>query len=189
MYKRVHLFRAPPREKIEAAYAQPLSMRDRLILELAYGSGLRRIELHRLNVEDIDLSERLVCVVGKGGRERVVPITNKAAEVLRGYLCTRSVQKGPLLLSYAGRRLTTAGIHMVCALRIGVRAHLLRHACATHMLQSGANIRILSELLGHRKLSTTQLYAWVGVADLEKRVNALHPRGKLYVASQIKKLT
>lgn len=153
-----------------------LLIRDRLIFELAYGSGLRRDELRRANIEDLDFEGRTLRVTGKGNKTRIVPLTSKALETARWYLSRRRVSRGPLLVSFRGKRLSLQGIYVICRDRIGIRPHLLRHACATHMLANGAGIRVIQELLGHADLGSTQIYTSVEKGDLRKVVNRNHPR-------------
>jgi site-specific recombinase XerD len=152
-------------------------LRNRLMLELAYGSGLRRGELAVLSCEDIDYTNKTAQVTGKGGKTRTVPLTKVTVDLLHGYLVDRRYNRGPLLISNnTGRRLTPAGIECVFKKKIGIRPHLLRHACATHMLQNGCNIRVLQELLGHKSISVTQLYTAVDRKDLAKVIDGKHPR-------------
>lgn len=155
-----------------------LRMRDRLMAELAYGSGLRRAELHRLNIEDIDYENNTVQVLGKGNKRRVVPITEKALATLRKYLLHRRASRGPLLASKTGRRLAVQSVYYTMRDRVGIRPHLLRHACATHLLKNGCSIRVIQELLGHNRLSTTYLYTSVEKNSLKRVVQASHPRAK-----------
>jgi site-specific recombinase XerD len=156
-----------------------LHIRDRLMAELAYGSGLRRCELARLNIEDIDLEANTAQVTGKGNKPRVVPLTGKAATAFREYLCRRHASRGPLLVSFSGRRLGVTGIYYVMRYSIGIRPHLLRHACATHMLKNGCGIRAIQELLGHAKLDTTYHYTAVDRENLREVIGRSHPRNLL----------
>lgn len=160
-----------------AGHGSDLRIRDRLIVELAYGSGLRRDELRKLNIEDIDLEQHTAHVSGKGNKPRIVPLTENAVGALREHLACRKVMRGPLLVSFRGRRLSAQGVYQICRERIGIRPHLLRHACATHMLANGASIRVIQELLGHADLRTTQLYTAVEKGRLRQVVNERHPRG------------
>lgn len=153
-----------------------LSLRNKLLVELAYGSGLRRLELVKLDIDDIDLENRTVYVKGKGGRTRIVPITGKAVESLREYLSTRQAYRGPLFLSFSGRRLGPGSIYWVLKNKAGIRPHLLRHACAGHMLKNGCSIRIIQELLGHKDLKATQVYTQINKQDLMEVINKKHPR-------------
>jgi integrase/recombinase XerC len=159
-----------------SGHGDHLRIRDRLIMELAYGSGLRRDELRRLNIEDVDLEGETVRVLGKGDRVRIVPLTSPAVAITREYLVLRRAARGPLLVSFMGRRLSANGIYQICRDRIGIRPHLLRHACATHMLANGASIRAIQELLGHADLKATQVYTAVEKGVLRGVVNARHPR-------------
>lgn len=154
--------------------------------ELAYGSGLRRGELERLNIEDIDLENGTAQVRGKGGKMRIVPLTAITIEFIRRVIADRKAYRGPLLVSFTGRRLGGGAIGWIFAEKIGIRPHLLRHACATHMLRNGCNLRVIQDLLGHARLTTTMLYTHINKRDLQKVVNGFHPlSGK--VASTAKK--
>jgi integrase/recombinase XerD len=155
-----------------------LNLRTRLILEIAYGSGLRRSELTRLNIEDIDLNDSSLRVNGKGDRIRVVPLTHSAIEAIRTSLNQKKMYRGPLLTSKDGKRLAPMTIYTICVKRIGIRPHLLRHACATHMLKNGCSTRVIQELLGHTSLKSTQIYTEVLKDDLRLIVEKHHPRGK-----------
>src|SRR5262249_47549497 len=167
---------------------EPLGRRDRAILELFYASGLRLSELAGLNVADLNLSARMVRVLGKGGKPRLVPFNANAAAAVRAYLkdwesltkhgAGRVVQAGqegrdPLFVNYRGTRLTPRSIDRVVrryiaatSARMGISPHALRHSFATHLLQRGADLRAIQELLGHARLSTTQRYTHVNAAQL-----------------------
>jgi len=155
-----------------------LHIRDRLMAELAYGSGLRRTELARLNVEDLDIESNRAHVMGKGDKPRVVPITSRTAETIREHLRRRHISRGPLFVSWFGGRMRPQSVYYTLRERVGIRPHLLRHACATHMLKNGCGVRVIQELLGHAKLDTTYLYTAVDKQDLLRVVNAAHPRAK-----------
>ncbi len=152
-----------------------LSIRNVLILELAYGSGLRRAELIKLDIDDIDFENRTVFVQGKGGKDRVVPLTNKAVEGIRKYIAERKAWKGSLLVSYAGRRLSLQGIYQIIHDKMGIRPHQLRHACAGHMLENGCGIKVIQELLGHSDLRATQVYTQINKNKLREVINKKHP--------------
>jgi site-specific recombinase XerD len=175
----------PSRAAVDKIFARlsgdgsDLLIRDRLMVELAYGSGLRRDELRKVNVEDMDFEGQTVRVTGKGNKTRIVPVTTKAASTARTYLARRRATRGPLLLSYMGRRLSAQGVYSVMKLRAGIRPHLLRHACATHMLANGAGIRTVQELLGHADLKATQIYTHLEKSDLRRVVAERHPRAIL----------
>ena len=156
-----------------------LRIRDRLMAELAYGSGLRRAELVRLNVEDINLETATAWVMGKGGKPRLVPLTRRALGAMRELTARRSAPRGPLFVSLSGRRLGVAGIYKAMRYRIGIRPHLLRHACATHMLKNGCGVRVIQELLGHKRLDTTYIYTEVDRENLREIIAKSHPRNIL----------
>jgi integrase/recombinase XerC len=177
---------------------EPLGRRDRAILELFYASGLRLSELAGLNVADLNLSARMVRVLGKGGKPRLVPFNASAAAAVRAYLkdwegltkhgAGRVAQAGqegrdPLFVNYRGTRLTPRSIDRVVrryiaatSARMGISPHALRHSFATHLLQRGADLRAIQELLGHARLSTTQRYTHVNAAQLLDVYRKAHPR-------------
>lgn len=167
-------------EKIDGC-DEELITRNRLLVELAYGSGLRRKELCLLNVEDIDLAGRCAHVTGKGSKPRVVPLTERAILLLRQYLCERRHRraKGPLFQNYwYGSRIKPRSLSKIFKTATGHNTHSFRHACATHMLGNGCNLRYIQELLGHTKLSTTQVYTHIDRSKLARVIARTHPRGK-----------
>ncbi|MGD2080422.1 MAG: tyrosine recombinase XerC [Nitrospirota bacterium] len=159
--------------------------RDRAILELLYSSGLRVGELSGLNVDNVNLREGLVKVLGKGRKERLVPIGGKAREALNSYLVEKMLQKKTdkaLFVSRNGRRLDERAVRRIVtkycrALGIEgkVSPHTLRHTFATHLLQSGADLRVIQELLGHSSLSTTQKYTHLDITHLMDVYDKSHP--------------
>ena len=157
--------------------------RDRALLELLYASGLRVAEGCGLDVDDLDEGRRTVRVLGKGSKERVVPVGESALEALAAYLALRGRQRGALFLNARGGRLTTRSALRIVrarARRAGivqrVTPHTLRHSFATHMLGAGADLRLIQELLGHSRLSTTQRYTHVSPEHLMRVYDAAHPR-------------
>jgi site-specific recombinase XerD len=158
---------------------EELELRNRLLIELAYGSGLRRGELRGLDVGDIDLHAKTAFVTGKGNRSRNVPLTDRSVELLREYLSLRHVSRGPLLASLqGGRRLTVGHISKLFHRMTGYNTHAFRHACATHMLKEGCNLRFIQELLGHGKITTTELYTQLDKQSLAAVVEKIHPRNR-----------
>jgi integrase/recombinase XerC len=171
---------------------EPRALRDRLIFELLYGCGLRSQELVDLESGDMRLGEREMLVRGKGGKTRMVPIGDEAAAAAQRYLDRgRGLLAGPspvtgargkLLLSRSGRPLLTSDIRRMvvkyCRLAGIDQAspHMLRHAYATHMLERGADLRAIQELLGHSSVSTTQIYTHVSGAHLRRTYDLHHPR-------------
>jgi integrase/recombinase XerC len=157
--------------------------RDRALLELLYASGLRVAEGCGLDLDDLDEARRTVRVLGKGDKERVVPVGETALEALDAYLAIRGRQRGPLFLNARGGRLTPRSVHRIVkrlARRAGisqrVTPHTLRHSFATHMLGEGADLRLIQELLGHSRLSTTQRYTHVSPEHLMRVYDSAHPR-------------
>ena len=173
--------------------ATPLGRRDKAILELFYASGMRLSELAGLDVDDVNLSANMVRVLGKGGKERIVPFNKTAARALRAYWPDREQlvqlkapgrrRRDPLFVNYRGGRLTTRSVDRLLrryvaasSARLGISAHALRHSFATHLLQRGADLRVIQELLGHARLSTTQRYTHVNAAQLLEVYKNSHPR-------------
>jgi integrase/recombinase XerC len=158
-------------------------LRDRALVELLYASGLRVAECCGLDVEDLDEGRRTVRVVGKGDKERVVPVGETALEALAAYLAMRGRARGALFRNARGGRLTTRsalrivkGLARRAGLGQRVTPHTLRHSFATHMLGEGADLRLIQELLGHSRLSTTQRYTHVSPEHLMRVYDAAHPR-------------
>ena len=157
--------------------------RDRALLELLYASGLRVAECCGLDLDDLDEGRRTVRVLGKGDKERVVPVGDTALEALAAYLAMRGRRRGPIFLNARGGRLTARSAHRIVrrrARRAGltqrVTPHTLRHSFATHMLGEGADLRLIQELLGHSRLSTTQRYTHVSPEHLMRVYDSAHPR-------------
>jgi integrase/recombinase XerC len=195
--------------------ATPLGRRDRAILELFYASGLRLSELVGLGIEDVNLGSRVVRVLGKGGKERLVPFNRKAEAAVRAWLTDwyairadatpvapgfsrtrgrtsgpwpraagrKSPGRDPLFLNYQGERLSTRSVDRLvrkyvaaCSTRFGISPHALRHSFATHLLERGADLRAIQELLGHSRLSTTQRYTHVNSAQILAAYRKAHPK-------------
>ena len=165
----------------------PASLRDRALLELAYSSGLRLSELVGLNRGDVDRGAELLRVRGKGRRERIVPSGPGALAALDRYLASGGRAAGrpdePLFLNPARRRLSGRTVQRVVKRRLGeiagglgVTPHALRHSFASHLLDRGADLRAIQELLGHRSLASTQVYTHVSRARLRKAYEQAHPR-------------
>ena len=194
----------------------PLGRRDRAMLELIYASGLRLSELVGLDLDHVNLSGRMVRVLGKGGKERVVPFNTSAERAIRAYLkdrpeierealrqrqgpgrpaskdapsrpaARRSAGSGPLFLNFRGGRLSGRSVDRLlrryvsmCSPRLGISPHALRHSFATHLLERGADLRSIQELLGHAQLSTTQRYTHVSAAQLIDVYRKAHPHAKI----------
>jgi integrase/recombinase XerC len=166
---------------------RPYPKRDRLLLELLYGCGLRISEAVGLNLEDFDRGERWLRVRGKGRKERQVPYGRKAAAALDSYLEDRGLatHANVLFLNHRGARLTDRGARNVVKFYAtyvvgdsSIHPHTLRHAFATHLLTDGADLRAIQELLGHARLSTTQKYTQVSLGDLMRVYDSAHPKAK-----------
>jgi integrase/recombinase XerC len=195
--------------------SQPLGRRDRGILELFYASGLRLSELVGLDLGDVNLNGRMVRVLGKGGKERIVPFNRSTEAALRAWLRDResfvppagpqpvgreprttnrgqrtasrrpraSKQGAPLFLNYQGGRLSTRSVDRLvrkyvaaCSSRFGISPHALRHSFATHLLERGADLRAIQELLGHARLSTTQRYTHLDATRMLETYRKAHPK-------------
>ena len=162
-----------------------LGARDQELLELLYGSGLRVSELVNLNRGDIDPQAQLVRVQGKGRKERVVPVSKYALQALERYFALRRDDHQALLINYQGGRLSARSVRRVldklvkrAALNLHVHPHILRHSFATHLLDGGADLRSVQELLGHAKLSSTQIYTHLTRQRLREVYLEAHPRAK-----------
>jgi site-specific recombinase XerD len=154
----------------------PLALRNRALVELVYSAGLRSREAVDLDLADVDFEQELVHVRGKGGKERVVPLGEEAQHWLARYLRDARPQlasgaANALFLSARGRRLDTSTLRRVCP-----HPHSLRHAFATHLIEGGADLRTIQELLGHSSLSTTQIYSHVDGRRLRRVYDRSHPR-------------
>ena len=200
---------------LDAPGDTPLGRRDRAILELFYASGLRLSELTGLDLDDANLSSKMVRVLGKGGKERIVPFNTSTAKALRAYLKDRERarsarpvnrrhkrgaprtrrrykeaasrdrrgrRRDPLFVNYRGSRLTVRSVDRLVrryvaasSTRLGISPHALRHSFATHLLQRGADLRAIQELLGHARISTTQRYTHVNAAQLLEVYQKAHP--------------
>jgi integrase/recombinase XerC len=175
--------------KSGAEQGDPLALRDRLIVEMLYATGIRVSELCGLDIDDVDTRYRLVRVLGKGNKQRTVPFGVPAADALRSWLAEGrptlvTTESGPaLLLGARGRRLDVRQartvVHQTVAAVNGapdIGPHGLRHSAATHLLEGGADLRVVQELLGHSSLATTQLYTHVAVSRLRVVHDQAHPR-------------
>jgi integrase/recombinase XerC len=185
------------RPDMDALLAAPrgegrLAVRDRAILETLYATGIRVAEAVGIDLQDLRLGEGLVRVRGKGNKERIVPLGGPAREALGCYLGlwgpwrakgTREPERAPLFLNGRGDRLTTRGLAWMLNRRLGqsgvfarISPHGVRHSFATHLLDAGADLRAIQELLGHASLSTTQRYTHVSLEHVSAAYRAAHPR-------------
>jgi integrase/recombinase XerC len=177
------LLRAPQEAKPEKQAPAWLPWRDAAILELFYSSGLRLAELASLDVRDIDPYNETVRVLGKGAKERIVPVGEPALEAIQHYRQRANVQAGPLFISKLRKRLGPASIWTLvkkylrlAQIPVPASPHKLRHSFATHLLDAGADLRSVQSLLGHASLSTTQIYTHVTTERLKKVYDQAHPR-------------
>jgi integrase/recombinase XerC len=195
-----HLPRVPSIEQmnhlVDTAAADPIAAwpeRDRMIFELLYGCGIRNAELVGLNLADVHWANEVILVRGKGRKQRYVPLGDAAAEAIRAYLPSRVAKLGTkstdaLLLNLQMRgtgRLTTRSVGRIVkrislakGLPAEIHPHTLRHAFGTHMLEEGADLRAIQELLGHERLSTTQRYTQLTVGQVAQVYDRTHPRAK-----------
>jgi integrase/recombinase XerC len=184
----------PAGSEAERVRRDAVALRDRALLEILYGGGLRVAEACGLDVGQLSLDEGSARVLGKGKKERIVPLGRKAREALSAWLAVRGALHHPrtcfvdphaVFLSTRGRRLNSRAVQLLVR-RYGILAvgrtdlhpHALRHTCATHLLDGGADLRVIQEMLGHASLSTTQRYTHVSVAHLLKVYDAAHPLAK-----------
>ena len=168
-------------------------MRDRVVLELLYSTGCRVSEAASVSLSNIDFGGWSIRVTGKGGKERIVYLGKHAAASIREYLPLRSIRAdredpdalNALLINHRGRRLTPRGIAMIVAKYVGksdiskkISPHSFRHSFATHLIDNGADIRIVQEMLGHESLSTTQIYTHMGIDKLKDVYRRAHPHAE-----------
>lgn len=169
---------------------EPRDLRDRAMLEVLYGCGLRVSELVGLDMDRIDFKEGFVLVLGKGSKERVVPFSGAAVQAMRAYIdegrpqLLSSTPTSAVFLNAHGSRLSRQSVHKIIAKAGAViqvknlHPHTLRHSCATHMLEGGADLRIIQEMLGHSDISTTQIYTHVQRSFLRNEYMSAHPRAR-----------
>ncbi len=170
---------------------EPAALRDRAILETLYGAGLRISELVGLDVDDVDLEEGSVRVIGKGSKERQVPLGRMGREAVGAYLTrgrpslASSRTRGAMFLNTRGGRLTRQGCWAIVKTNVKragvhkrVTPHTLRHSYATHLLEGGADVRVVQELLGHASVATTQIYTLITEQHLREVYVTAHPRAR-----------
>ena len=172
----VKIIEAPPSDKIS-------QFRDKSIFEVLYSTGIRVSELVGLDIEDVDFISNIIKVMGKGRKERLVPIGDKALEALQNYIDKRPLKSDVLFLNKNGTRLTSRSVCNIInkyvlkeAMNQHVTPHMFRHSFATHLLNHGADLRSVQELLGHVNLSTTQIYTHLTTDKLKKVYDQAHPR-------------
>jgi len=170
---------------VELPGEDPVSRRDRAMLELFYSSGLRLSELVGLRWSDIDLQDGLVRVLGKGGKTRIIPVGRAAIAALNAHRAPTTEEHRPVFCNPRGQPLTARSVQQrvrAAAQQQGiwkrVHPHLLRHSCASHLLESSSDLRAVQELLGHADIATTQIYTHLDFQHLAKVYDAAHPRAK-----------
>lgn len=173
------------RTRAEHEREPALTVRDRAIVEVLYGSGMRRAEIAGLNLDDVDLASRTAIVTGKGNKQRMVPLTEAAAAAMRSYLTVRPGSADRAF--FLGRNKRRLGLRQVwqivkdIAHKAGIdraTTHSMRHSFATHFIEGGGDVSTLQKLLGHANISTTQVYLDQSIAHLRKAFDAAHPRDK-----------
>ncbi|MDR1433274.1 MAG: tyrosine-type recombinase/integrase [Puniceicoccales bacterium] len=177
------LLAAPMRALGNKKISAEIALRDAMILELFYGAGLRIGELRNIEIADIDFTNRILKVLGKRSKERICPFSMAASDAIRQYLSIRENQSAPKLLARGEQPLTAREIqyrlkfYLRCSgLPADLSPHKMRHSYATHLLNAGADLRLLQELLGHANLSTTQIYTHVDSARMKSIHSSCHPR-------------
>ena len=177
------LLAAPLKIEKERAAPEWMPLRDVAVMELFYSSGLRLSELAALDVEDVDLYTESVRVFGKGRKERVCPIGAPALDAIQKYRSAANVHSGALFINKSRKRISSRSIWLILkrylrhtSIPISISPHKLRHSFATHLLDRGADIRSVQELLGHKSLVTTQIYTHVSTAGLRAAYERAHPR-------------
>lgn len=170
-----------------------MMLRDEAIIETLYYTGIRASELVSLDVQSINLKERYLRVIGKGNKERIVPFTKECQDAIKNYLenlrdklAIKSERPSPsLFLSNKGERLTSRGLEYILkqieeksGVYLGLHPHVFRHSFATHLLENGADLRVIQELLGHESINATQVYTHVTLESMKKEYASFHPRAK-----------
>ncbi len=169
--------------------SNPIGLRNRVMLEVMYACGLRVSELCNIKVVDVDLNQRFIRVIGKGNKERIVPFYPLVGKLISKYLNeVRAIYYSvspELFIKENGRPLSTRYVQLMVEklgrqayLSVAVTPHMFRHSFATHLLDNGADLRIVQELLGHQNLSTTQIYTHLGIDHLKKTYSSFHPGAK-----------
>ena len=180
------LLEQPNSQNRKSEKGKVLELRDQMILEILYGGGFRVSELISLNYGDINWEQKLLKVTGKGGKQRFCPVGDRAIKSIRKFQEIRQqvpAVTDPVVTSIKGRRLSARSVQLIlkkylltAGLPLDLTPHKLRHSYATHLLDHGADLRAVQEMLGHRSLSTTQIYTHVSVAKLKKTHGQAHPR-------------
>ena len=181
--------------KLNSQRDDELALRDQCILELLYASGVRASELVNIKLQDIDMGSRTIRILGKGNKERIVPFNKTTQVAIKNFVresrdklmekYVLSNQFDNLFFNAQGRPLTTRGLEYILkqieiktGCNYGLHPHLLRHTFATHLLEGGADLRVIQELLGHESLNTTQIYTHVTEESLKHQFTSTHPRAK-----------
>ena len=169
-----------------------IGLRNKALMEILYASGMRVSELCDLEINDVHLNEKYIRVIGKGNKERIVPIGDNAVYWVRKYI-TDSRDKiphkpgGTLFINYKGDKISRQSIWKIVkkiASDVGIekeiKVHTIRHSVATHLLQNGVDLRFIQEFLGHEDISTTQIYTHIGIEELKEKIQSLHQRRKKF---------
>ena len=163
----------------------PLRQRDQAMIELLYASGVRVSELINIKMSDIDIKNRTIRVLGKGRKERVVMFSKSCQTTLIDYFNNHEHTSKFLFTNAKGEQLTTRGVEYIlneiqkkCNVQLGLHPHLFRHSFATHLLEGGADLRVIQELLGHESINTTQVYTHITEEAMKHQFNMSHPRAK-----------
>ncbi len=162
-----------------------LKYRDQAIIELLYASGIRVSELVNIKMNSIDMKNRVIRVFGKGRKERLVMFSKSCQSTIVDYLNYRYSKSDYLFTNSKGEQLTTRGVEYIvdeiqkkCNLQLGIHPHTFRHTFATHLLEGGADLRVIQELLGHESINTTQIYTHITEEAMKQQFNMSHPRAK-----------
>ncbi len=179
-------------EQIEALFAKnkerkdDLRYRDQAIIELLYASGVRVSELVNIKLSAVDFKNRSIRILGKGRKERIVMFSKSCQATLKEYLDNRAnIRSDYLFVNSKGEQLTTRGVEYIlkeiqnkCSMQLGLYPHLFRHTFATHLLEGGADLRVIQELLGHESINTTQVYTHITEEAMKHQFEMSHPRAK-----------
>ncbi|MFW6172354.1 MAG: site-specific tyrosine recombinase/integron integrase [Elusimicrobiota bacterium] len=171
--------------EVERIIQQSQSLKERLIMELFYATGMRVTEMIKLKIEDIDLQDNWIKVYGKGGKERFVPITKQVTKLIKKYINQKNLDYSSFLLENSKKKhLTREAVWKIikknskkAGIKKTVTPHTFRHSFATHLLENGADLRTIQVLLGHSNIDTTQIYTHINTRNIKEMHKKYHPRG------------